>query len=88
MKPSASFPQANIQMKAPPDMESCVGSIPAYRAIIQGGPMDGSDVFVLAWRPSEKEIEEIRNGACVYLTCIGSTPPHLLSTSFEEALNL
>jgi hypothetical protein len=82
------FPEKNIVFKRPPDMEEsqCL-DIPAWTGTAQSGSLDGDQVVVVAWSPSPEEIELIRKGKPIYLSCVGGLPPHFLSMSFQEATN-
>jgi hypothetical protein len=83
----AKFPEPNSVFGAPADMhESQVGKIDAFRGQIVGGNIDGSEIVVVAWQPSPEEIEEIKNGALVYLKVIGGLPPHYIATSFKKVV--
>ncbi len=88
MKPT-DFPESNIVFGPPAGMdESQVFSTPAFAGKIHGGNLDGSSVSVVAWQPSPEEIEQIKNGAPIFLTVLGCLPPHFLSLSFKEARGL
>lgn len=42
--------------------------------------------IVVAWKPSEEEIGAILRRNPIFLTIIGTAlPPHMLTTSFEQA---
>lgn len=83
------FPQANCEFKAPNDLdESQCATIPAYKGVVRGGSCDGSRMVVVCWRPDARELEAIKNGAPIFLMCMGGLPPHCVTTSFEEAINI
>lgn len=82
MTPS-NFKQANRMFTAPEGMdETQVASIPACALVMNGGPLDGSAMVVVAWKPSEEELKELNNGGLVYLSVLGGLPPHTVGTSF------
>ena len=81
------FKEANTQFGPPPDLtESQCQSIPAYVGKISGGSIDGSQVVVVAWKPSPDELIDLNAGIPVYLAMIGGLAPHLLTTNFESAI--
>lgn len=83
------FQECNMTLKGPPDLdESQCENIPAYVGNISGGSLDGSIVVVVAWKPTPMEMQMLIAGNPVYLTAIGGLPPHLLTTSFKDALNI
>jgi hypothetical protein len=83
----AIFPEANQNFKAPEDLdESQVFTIPAYSGNIQGGNLDGAPVVVTAWLPSPEDLERLNAGGAVYLAVIGGLPPHLMATTFKDAV--
>ena len=83
------FPEANKNLGAPTGLdESQVKTIPAFFGQITGGNLDGLNMIVVAWKPSLREIEELKNGGSVFLTVIGGLPPHFISTSFKEAVSI
>lgn len=70
----------------PPDLAATqCQAAHAYHGPVQGGSMDGSLVVVVAWLPSAEEIEAIKNGQPVYLSCLGGLLPHFLTTDFNQA---
>jgi hypothetical protein len=85
----AEFPQANTKFGPPPDLDGAnVGSIRAFKGTINSGSLEGYPVVVVAWKPSEADMERLTNGGLVYLQMVGGgLAPHLLSTTFEEAVN-
>jgi hypothetical protein len=81
------FPESNKSFSAPQGTDE--SQVQAIRACVrerQGGTLDGSMMIIVAWRPSQEEIEQIRHGNPIYLTCLDGLPPHYLATTFEEAL--
>lgn len=80
------FPQANVRYGPPPDLEEsqCM-TIPAYKGTVEGGSVDGCEQVVVAWKPTEHDVERIKNGELIFISMIGSLAPHFLTTSFEEA---
>lgn len=78
-----SFPQANITYGPPPGVdESQVSSIPAWVGSINGGNNDGEDVSIVAWQPSQSDVERMIAGQPVFLMVFGGLPPHCLLTEF------
>lgn len=87
MNPTTFF-EANCKFKAPVDLdESQVSTIDAYRETKSGGNLDGSQFVIVAWQPTEKEIEQMKLGAPVFLTMLGGLAPHFLTTDFDQAKN-
>lgn len=82
------FEQANGEFGPPEGIdESQVQTVSVYDGVARGGSMDGTRMIVVAWKPDEREIEAIKNGAPIFLTCCGILPPHFLTTNFAEATN-
>lgn len=83
------FTESNIRYKAPQDLEeSQVRTINAYHGVIIKDSLDGLPIIVTAWKPDERELEVLKSGGCVYMTLVtAALPPHLLTTSFQEAIN-
>jgi len=82
------FPEANTKFRAPADLaESQCQTIPGYVGSIRGGSLDGSAVVVVAWMPDEKDLEDLKNGKPIYLSCIGGLPPHLIGMDFNAVTN-
>lgn len=67
--------------------EQCA-RIPAYTGIIEGGSWDGQSITVVAWRPSLADLEAMSLGKPVYLTVLGSLPPHVMTTDFRHATSI
>ena len=85
----ANFPESNCVFGAPSDLDaSQVLSIPAFTGTVQGGNLDGSRMVVVAWLPTPAELEQLKNGAPVYLSMLGGLAPHLMTTSFKSAISL
>ena len=82
------FAEANAKFGPPSDMEeSQVQTVAAYLGQIKGGSVDGSNVIITAWRPTEQELADLNAGKCVYISILSPTlPPHLLTTNFQEAI--
>lgn len=81
-----SFPESNRIFAAPNELdEQQCKSIAAYVGEVTVNSCDGARLVVTAWKPDEREIEAIKNGAPIFFSCIGGLPPHFLTTSFEEA---
>lgn len=83
------YPQANIQFGPPPELEeSQCQRILAFAGTVQQGSVEGSPIIVTAFKPSDAEIKTLMAGGCIYVSFLtGSLPPHMLTTSFEEAIN-
>ncbi len=82
MEPS-SFPESNVRYGPPPGMtEEQVATMDAFLGERLGGPIDGSTVVIVAWKPSPEDLVLLNEGGLIYLTCIGGLPPHSLSTRF------
>lgn len=82
------FEQSNCKFTPPPELvESQCMTINAYRGTVNGGNLDGSMVVVVAWKPSQQEIDDIVSGKPVLLSCIGGLPPHMIVTDFETAIH-
>lgn len=80
------FPQSNINFVAPPDLEeSQCATISGYRGIVTGGSLDDAAISVVAWTPTERELELLKAGKPIFITFVGEIPPHYPSMSFEEA---
>lgn len=81
------FPEANCVFGPPPGLdESQIFKIPAYRGVRLGGNLDGSDVVVVAWTPTEEEIERLKSGYPVFVSMVGGLAPHFLTTDFKIAI--
>lgn len=83
------FQEAN-QKFGPPDgfTESQVVPVDAFVGEAKQGCLDGSKIVVTAWMPTPEERERLCLGAPIFLTFIGGLPPHAVSVSFEQAINL
>ncbi len=59
-------------LRPPGDMErgSC-GALPVYRFTYS----DGSPAMISVWKPSDAEIEALKNGAHIALTVLGGVHP-------------
>lgn len=80
------FPEANTRFGPPAGLDEaqvrpCVGHV---REIV-GGSCDGLPQVIVAWKPSNEDVKRIIDGELIYLSCIGSLPPHFLTTSFVAA---
>lgn len=82
------FPEANINFGPPKGFsESQVRTIRGFRGQVTENSLDGVEVSVVAWKPSEPEIVQMIAGSPIYLTVIGGLPPHSLSTKFPGDVN-
>lgn len=80
------FPQSNINYVAPADLEeSQCATVAGYQGKVTGGSIDGSPISVVAWTPTPREVELIKEGKPIFITFVGGIPPHYPSMSFEEA---
>ncbi len=81
------FPDENKYFKAPPDFEeSQVKTIPAFIGSVKGGSCDGQHITVVAWCPTEDELQALAAGHAIYLTWFGlGLVPHMLTTNFHDA---
>lgn len=85
---SVLFIEANTHLKPPSDLdESQCASIPAYVGQVNGKSCDGAPLIVVAWQPDEQELEDIKLGKPIFLSCLGGIPPHFLCTKFEFAIS-
>jgi len=82
----AEFPQANAVFGSPKDLEGSCREVRAYTCQVVGGIFDGSIMAVTAWKPSPKELRDLIEGGSVFLSVIGSLPPHYIGTRFEEVV--
>jgi hypothetical protein len=83
------FNQSNCTFGPPSDMEeSQVRTIPAFRGTVERGSCEGAPVVIVAWLPTPAEREAISEGSPVFLTFLGGLPPHVVTTSFQQATNL
>jgi hypothetical protein len=83
MKPSKSFPEANLTMHAPPGMDNCA-DLPVFSHALGQYRM-----LVSSWQPSEEERKIIAAGGRIFLTIHGcSMPPVSLAAGidFEHSL--
>lgn len=84
MKP-VPFPESNSVFGPPKGMEeSQVFAVPAHLRQVSGGSCDGSLQVIVAWKPSDLDLERLQKGSLIYLSVLGGLPPHFLSTSFTE----
>lgn len=82
------FDQCNVRYGPPEGLaESQVRTIDAFRSEVQTGSMEGSQMTVVAYRPTQQEVEQLQEGGLIYITFMGGLPPHFPSTSFVQATN-
>lgn len=82
------FPQANRWFRPPPSLEESQCSvIHAYCGTIERGSVEGLNLIVTAWQPSEEELKALNAGQPVFISFIGVLPPHFATTNFAEATN-
>lgn len=79
------FPGSNATFGPPPDLdESQCQSIRAFCGQVNGGPVDGATIVVVAWRPDEQDLQRLANGEPLYLTMFGGLAPHVITTIFSQ----
>lgn len=84
---ATTFPEANTVYRPPADLEeSQCSSIAAFQDVVQRGSCEGTRLIVVAWQPSERELEDLKAGGPVFLSMLGGLQPHFLTTRFEEAV--
>lgn len=86
---AAEFPESNAKHGPPVGLdEAHVKTIPSFKGQIVGGVHDGSEMVVVAWRPSAEDLAKLNAGGLVYLSMMGGLCVHFLSTSFKEATTI
>lgn len=84
----AHFPQVTAFFGPPPGLaESQVQTIPAFVGTVQRGSVEGTPIVVTAWQPSPEDLVRLNAGAPLFLTFLGGLPPHMVKTSFNDAIN-
>lgn len=87
MRP-ADFPESNCEFGPPSDLdESQCCAVQAYKGVIKGGNLDGSNVVVTVWQPDPEDIQRIVDGAPIFIGMLGGLAPHVLATDFKTASN-
>ena len=82
----AEFPESNGKFRPPKGLdESQCMTISAFVGQVVGGSVDGCQVVVTAWRPTEQELADIIAGKPIFFSSIGGLPPHFLTTDFHQA---
>lgn len=82
MSPTA-FPEANTHFKHPEGYTpEQVASIPAFFGNIQGGSMDGAEVVIVAWQPSQQDLLHLLQGKPIYVGFLGGFPAHFACSEF------
>lgn len=82
------FPQENTHYGPPEGIaESQCMTIPACQRMVDRGSLDGMRQVIVAWRPTQEELQRIIEVAPIFVSMIGGLMPHALCTSFEEATN-
>lgn len=84
----AIFPECNIELRAPDDLEDLVRTIHAMHVPIESGRLEGGCITVVAWKPTAEELQQLQNGAPVFITFMGGVPPHFPSTNINAAVKL
>lgn len=83
------FPEATLVFGPPAGMEETqIATIHAYGRQVLGGSCDGCTQIITAWKPNELDLKRLNEGGLVYFSSIGGLPPHFLTTSFVESLNV
>lgn len=81
------FEESNTNYGPPSDLdESQCATVKAYRGTVLGGPVDGVEISVVAWKPSPQEISDILAGSPIYVSVMGGLAPHVLGTSFKSVV--
>ena len=87
MKP-AKFEQSTHRFGPPPGLdETQVMTVDAYVGEVRGGSLCGAQVCVTAWKPDTEELAALVRGEPLFLSFIGSIPPHYPSVDFHSASN-
>jgi hypothetical protein len=60
---SVPFPDANVELTAPPGLEDKILPIKAY----SGPDGSGNHCFVTAWKPNRDDLEAINRGEPIYI---------------------
>ena len=82
------FPNSNARYGPPSDLEeSQCQTIRAWQGIVPKGSCEGATLVVSAWQPSAAELARLNEGGPVFFSCLGTLPPHFLSTTFDDAPN-
>lgn len=82
------FPECNKTYGPPSDLEeSQCFSIPAFEHEVVGGSCDGVKQVIVAWKPTEQELQKIIEGNPIFISMMGGLAPHYPSMSFQEATN-
>lgn len=88
MTPHA-FKEANCTFGPPAEMtDTQVRPIRGYLGTVETGSVEGSQIVVVAYRPSEDEIQALLMGAPIFVSMMGGLAPHFLTTDFKSAINL
>ncbi len=76
----------NTEMQPPAGWdEKKDGVCHTIKASVQPDPHNaGRHYVVTGWKPSEKDLESIKNGGAIYLQCWGGMPPVALYTIDEN----
>lgn len=81
------FPECNTKF-GPPEgySEDHCKTIPAYVGMINEGCWEGSNLVVVAWKPTPEELADLNQDGVIYVAVIGGLMPHALSTTYREAI--
>jgi len=66
--------------------ESQCASIPAFRGSMMGGCVDGADIVIVAWKPSDVELAQMAAGNPIYLGFMSGMPPHFVTTEIPALI--
>lgn len=78
------FPESNVVIGPPKGMtEEQVASIHACHGQVKGGVNDGMPITIVAWKPSDWELEQLKSGHPVFIDFFGGIPPHVLTTDIQ-----
>jgi hypothetical protein len=81
----ADFPGSNIVFRAPVDLDdSQVAPIRARVGRIHGGPLDGAEQVLVAWKPDAEDLARLQAGEPLYVSFLGGLPPHMVFTGLEN----
>ena len=67
--------------------EGQVKPVRAYHGTVRTGSCEGAPCVVVAYQPDAYERQIIADGGSVFMTVLGGLPPHMLTTSFAQAVN-
>lgn len=81
------FPESNRVIGPPKGMtEEQVFPVNAYVGEVARGQHEGQLIVVVAWRQDRDDMHRLLRGEPIFLTMFGGLAPHMLTTSFQEAI--